>query len=63
MTVCAASGVDNDIKSGAIVLGVPAIPHRDAARRYAAVARLPQLRERVSELEARLKALEETRKP
>ncbi len=63
VTVCAASGVDNDIKSGAIVLGVPAIPHRDAARRYAAVARLPQLRERVSELEARLKALEETRKP
>ena len=63
VTVLAASGVDNDIKSGMVMLGAPAAPHREAARRYGAIARLPQLRERVAELEARLKALEESGKP
>jgi UDP-3-O-[3-hydroxymyristoyl] glucosamine N-acyltransferase len=56
--VGAQSGVKRDVPDRAIVLGSPAVPHTDAKRQLAAVATLPDLRKKVRDLEARLRALE-----
>jgi len=57
--VGAQAGVSKDIPAGSIVLGSPAIPHREFKRQVAAVARLPELVKVLRGLESRLKALEE----
>lgn len=53
------SGITKDIPAGQMVYGYPAQPRARAARLHAHVQRLPELKERVAKLEARLKALEE----
>jgi UDP-3-O-[3-hydroxymyristoyl] glucosamine N-acyltransferase len=57
--VGAQSGVLKDVAPGQFVSGMPAQPHGKAMRQLALVARLPEMREQLAALEARLKALEE----
>lgn len=54
----AQAGVTKDVPPGAYVIGFPATPQKEAARQHGAVARLPELRERLLALEKRLQALE-----
>ena len=54
----AQSGVTKDVPPGAFMMGFPAVPQKEAARQYAMVSRLPELRARVTELQKRLSALE-----
>lgn len=54
----AQSGVTKDVPAGAFMMGFPAVPQKEAARQYAMVSRLPELRARVTELQKRLSALE-----
>lgn len=55
----AQAGVTKDVPAGAYVIGFPATPQKEAARQHALVARLPELRERVAEMQKRLEALEQ----
>jgi len=55
VTVSAQSGVMNDIPDGEKWLGTPAQRDRQMKRTYIALQRLPELLQRVSELEKRLK--------
>ena len=57
-TLGARSGVTKDLPAGKSYLGFPAGPAKDERRRIASVGRLPQLMERVKQLEAKLEALE-----
>jgi UDP-3-O-[3-hydroxymyristoyl] glucosamine N-acyltransferase len=57
--VGAQAGVTKDIPAASIVLGSPAIPHREFKRQVATVARLSELVKTLRGLESRLKALEE----
>jgi UDP-3-O-[3-hydroxymyristoyl] glucosamine N-acyltransferase len=56
--VGAQSGVIRDISPHTYVWGFPARPHRETLEAMANMARLPELRRRVKELEERLRALE-----
>ncbi|MFH1033167.1 MAG: UDP-3-O-(3-hydroxymyristoyl)glucosamine N-acyltransferase [Pseudomonadota bacterium] len=49
------SGVNNSIAAGQVVTGRPPVPHRQFLRQRGALARLPELLERVRALEAQLK--------
>jgi len=57
-TVGAQSGVPQDVPPNSFVLGSPAIPAEDEKRRIFSVMRLPKLKEKVAELDKRLKELE-----
>lgn len=46
----AMSGVSNDVPEGEIMLGAPATPLRDQKLKFAAIAKLPQLRKEFREL-------------
>lgn len=59
--VGARAGVTKDVPPGIFVSDYPAMPHRKAAEQHANVARLPQLKQKVADLEARIKQLESTR--
>lgn len=50
--------VTKDIPPGQFVSGFPAIPHDEEKKLHAHIARLPELKKKVDDLEARLKALE-----
>ncbi len=52
------SGVMGNIKAGEFVSGYPAQPHPKAMRQLGEISRLPELRKKVKELEARLQRLE-----
>ncbi|HOW98553.1 MAG TPA: UDP-3-O-(3-hydroxymyristoyl)glucosamine N-acyltransferase [Kiritimatiellia bacterium] len=56
--VGARSVVTKDIAPQSFVSGYPAIPHDEEKRLHAHIARLPEFKKKVAELEARLKALE-----
>ncbi|MFO7768399.1 MAG: UDP-3-O-(3-hydroxymyristoyl)glucosamine N-acyltransferase [bacterium] len=56
--VGAQAGVTKDIPEGTFVSGYPARPHREAQLQLAAVARLPELRRKVREMESRIADLE-----
>ncbi|HWU37042.1 MAG TPA: UDP-3-O-(3-hydroxymyristoyl)glucosamine N-acyltransferase, partial [Candidatus Acidoferrum sp.] len=56
--VGAQAGVTKDIPASSVMLGSPAVPHGEFKRQLAAVARLPELRRRLREVEERLAALE-----
>lgn len=56
------AGVTKDVAPGATMSGFPARDHRKALRLDAALARLPELIERLRALEARLDALDRPRK-
>jgi UDP-3-O-[3-hydroxymyristoyl] glucosamine N-acyltransferase len=49
--VGAQSGVSEDSKAGQILLGSPAIPHRDQIQIYMALQRLPEMRKKLRSLE------------
>jgi UDP-3-O-[3-hydroxymyristoyl] glucosamine N-acyltransferase len=57
--VGAQAGVTKDVPPKTYVLGSPALPREQMKRNHAAVMRLPHLKEKVADLEARLKALED----
>ncbi len=54
----AQSGVMNDVEPNQIILGSPAIPHKDWLRAQAVYQKLPELRKKISDLEKRLAELE-----
>ena len=54
----AQAGVTKDVKPGSFVIDFPATPQREAAVQHANVARLPELKARVADLEKRIRQLE-----
>jgi UDP-3-O-[3-hydroxymyristoyl] glucosamine N-acyltransferase len=56
--VGAKSGVMRDVPDGALVLGVPAIPDKQAKRQFIAIQQLPELIRRTRELEKQVAALQ-----
>ncbi len=54
----AQAGVTKDIQAGSVVLGSPAVPHREFKRQLATIARLPELAKTIKLLEARLEEME-----
>ncbi len=61
--VGAQAGVTKDVPPGTFVSGYPAMEHRRATKLHAHVARLPELKQRLTALEGRLAALEERKTP
>ena len=59
----AQTGIPNSVEPGAFVSGYPAIRNRDWLKSSAVFRRLPALKKRVVELEARLAELEENALP
>ena len=59
VVVAAKAGVTKSIPSGTFVSGYPAIAHDQDMKLQAHVARLPDLKEKVNDLEKRLKKLED----
>lgn len=57
--VGAQAGVTKNVPPKTFVSGYPAAPHHEATRLHAHVARLPELKKKVAELEARIAALEQ----
>lgn len=57
-TIGAKAGVVNTVPDGQTVLGQPAIPIADMKRRFAHIAKLPELRQTVKALEKRIAELE-----
>ena len=60
--VGAKSGVTKDVAPSSVVSGMPAIPHGEWLRAQTIVAKLPEMRKKIMELEKRLAALEEREK-
>ena len=58
VTVAAKSGVINDIPAGQTILGQPAIDITKAKKNYVAFVQLAELREKVRQLESRLRELD-----
>jgi len=52
--VGAQAGVTKDVPAGAYVTGYPAMPHDKAAKVHAHLMRIPQLKEKIAELEKRV---------
>jgi len=57
-TIGAKAGVTNSVPDGETVLGAPAVPITEMKRRVAHVARLPELKQQVKELQKRVAELE-----
>jgi len=55
--IAARSGVSSSLEAGQIVAGSPAIPHEVALRAYSLIRHLPELRQRVRDLDQRVRAL------
>jgi UDP-3-O-[3-hydroxymyristoyl] glucosamine N-acyltransferase len=55
--VAAKAGVMNDVKPGTKVLGQPAMPMNEAKRIYAVFTHLPEMRDRIKQLEAEVSQL------
>ena len=55
----AQTGIPNSVEPGTMVSGYPAIPNRDWLKASAIFRKLPELRKTLSDLEARLAALED----
>ncbi|MEM6329134.1 MAG: UDP-3-O-(3-hydroxymyristoyl)glucosamine N-acyltransferase [Planctomycetota bacterium] len=51
-------GVSNDVPAGASVLGAPAVPVRDQRLRFAAIAKLPEMRKEFKQLRKQVAELE-----
>ncbi len=54
----AQSGVMSDVEPNQVILGSPAIPHKDWLRAQAVYQKLPEMRKRIVDLEKRLAELE-----
>jgi UDP-3-O-[3-hydroxymyristoyl] glucosamine N-acyltransferase len=59
VTMAAKSGVINDIPAGQTILGQPAIDINKAKKNYVAFVQLAELRDKVRQMETRLRELEE----
>lgn len=57
------AAVTKDVSAGLYVTGYPAAPHKESALQHAHLARLPELKKRVAEMERRLAALEKAAAP
>lgn len=57
VTIAGQSGVMNDIPDGQKWLGTPAMPDRETKRQWIALRRMPELLQRVAELEKIVEAL------
>jgi UDP-3-O-[3-hydroxymyristoyl] glucosamine N-acyltransferase len=57
--VGAQSGVSKDVPPASYMFGYPAMPALEAKKLHAHMARLPELKKKLAEMEARLKALED----
>lgn len=57
--VMAQSGVSKDVPAKAIMFGTPAVPALEAKKTHAHMMRLPEFKKKVSDIESRVKALEE----
>jgi UDP-3-O-[3-hydroxymyristoyl] glucosamine N-acyltransferase len=58
VTATAQTGIPNSIEAGTLISGYPAIPNRDWLKASALFRRLPELKKSISQLAARLAALE-----
>ncbi|MGH7255924.1 MAG: UDP-3-O-(3-hydroxymyristoyl)glucosamine N-acyltransferase [Nitrospirales bacterium] len=56
--IAARSGVNRHLTAGQIVSGTPAMPHEQSIKVQAILPRLPELRQKIRELEARVRQLE-----
>lgn len=56
--IAARSGLNRDVSTKEIVAGTPALPRLEWLKAMAIVAKLPELRQQIREMEDRLKALE-----
>jgi UDP-3-O-[3-hydroxymyristoyl] glucosamine N-acyltransferase len=54
----AKAGITKDVPPGAIMLGAPAVPHKQFKKSFAALQSLPELNDDLRQLEARLAELE-----
>ncbi|MBX3345199.1 MAG: UDP-3-O-(3-hydroxymyristoyl)glucosamine N-acyltransferase [Nitrospira sp.] len=61
--IAAKSGVTRSLEPNQIVSGAPVMPHTTFLKAQAVIPQLPEIRQRVRELEERLAALEHTTKP
>lgn len=52
--IMAQAGVTKDVPAGAIILGSPAVPHKEFKRAYAAMQRVPETLDKFHELERQL---------
>lgn len=55
----AQSGVSKDVPDRSVMFGAPAVPAREAKKMHAHMMRLPELKKKVSEMELRIKSIEE----
>ncbi len=53
------SGIPQDVRPGAVMMGTPAIPHREWLRAQALYTKLPEMKRTLTALEKRIRALEE----
>jgi len=58
--LAACSGLMDDVEPGQMVSGIPAIPHRQSLREYAAIRRLPELITQVRKLQEELNELKKS---
>ncbi len=58
VAVMAQSGISKDVPPASILLGSPAMSVREAKKMHAHMMRLPELKEKVAELEQRIKMIE-----
>ena len=56
--VMAQSGVSKDVRPASMMFGTPAIPALEAKKLHAHTMRLPELKRKIADMEARLKAME-----
>ena len=61
--IAAKSGVTRSLEANQIVSGAPVMPHATFLKAQAVIPQLPELRQRVRELEERLQAIEKKRLP
>ncbi len=55
----AKAGVSNDVADGVHMLGIPAVPMREQKLKFALLARLPEMRQQLKDLQRRLDAMEQ----
>lgn len=58
VTIGAQSGVTHDLPGNATYLGSPAVPIKQARQQYAAISKLPGLRQQVRQIEKKIEELE-----
>ncbi len=61
VTIGPQAGISKSVQSGAVVSGTPEMPHRLWLRVQRIIPRLPELKKKLSEIENRLKKIEELR--